>query len=324
MPEWDIYREIRKLLDSGEASSALAAIAEQRGQMPGIPEHVAVLEAQALAMLGRSDDAINALQVAIDLGVGNFWIYFNLAHMLRQAGRPDEGIIASQQAHASLGWPESARNGYRFTHDYFASNIPNWQNWFANHINAAPINCLEIGAWQGGSTCWLLDKVVAPRGGTLISIDTFEGSSEHASFLNRLGADLELIFDDNVRRTGHGRMHRKIVGRSQDVMRWLPDDRFDFIYIDGAHEAKYVIQDAALAWPLLRAGGYMLFDDVGFTFPEAPEQNTANAVDVFCRFFGNEIKVITREWQLLLQRVSPGSRRSGSEPPIAEEIAKPG
>jgi len=41
----------------------------------------------------------------------------------------------------------------------------------------------------------------------------------------------------------------------------LMNEHFDFIYIDGAHEAKFVIQDAVLALPLLKPGGYILFDD---------------------------------------------------------------
>ena len=47
---------------------------------------------------------------------------------------------------------------------------------------------------------------------------------------------------------------------------------YDFIYIDGSHEAKDVLMDAVLAWGLLKVGGVMAFDDYegdGYLEPEA-------------------------------------------------------
>jgi len=124
-----------------------------------------------------------------------------------------------------------------------------------------PIYCLEVGSWQGASATWLLDKVVSARGGLLSCIDTFAGSSEHEALLGSLGSSLEAIFDSNIAKTGYRAMCRKLVGSSQERLRPLPPEAFDFIYIDGAHEAKFVIQDAVLALPLLKPGGYILFDD---------------------------------------------------------------
>ena len=36
------------------------------------------------------------------------------------------------------------------------------------------------------------------------------------------------------------------------------------VYVDGSHHARDVLQDAVLAWGLLRPGGYMIFDDYGW------------------------------------------------------------
>jgi predicted O-methyltransferase YrrM len=215
-------------------------------------------------------------------------------------------FAATRRAHALAGWTESEAHGYVVSHDYFSSNIANWQGWFRDHIRAAPIACLEIGSWQGGSSCWLLDKVVGPRGGRLTCIDLFEGSSEHAGFLAavtaELGGGLETLFDQNIARSGHAEAVRKLVGLSQGVLPRLHGERFDFIYIDGAHEAKFVIQDAVLCWQLLPVGGHMLFDDVPFTFPGRPAQDTARAINFFLSVFEDEIEVIANERQLLLRR----------------------
>jgi predicted O-methyltransferase YrrM len=282
-------------LQAGRAAEALQMLGTP-GVEPGeIWSDFVCLEAECCSAMGRHGDAARALEGAVARGTDNHWVFHGLAREYLILGDAAGYAAALRQAHTALGWPESVRNGYVFTHDYFSANIPDWRRWFATLITAAPIACLEIGSWQGGSTTWLLDKVVGPRGGRLTCIDTFAGSSEHAAVLAKLGRSLEQIFDENVARTGQAGLCQKLVGRSQDVLPWLHDERFDFIYVDGAHEAKYVIQDAVLCWPLLRAGGFLLFDDTNFAFRDQPEQNTRTAVTAFRTWFADEIETLTQD-----------------------------
>ena len=37
--------------------------------------------------------------------------------------------------------------------------------------------------------------------------------------------------------------------------------KYDIIYIDGSHEARDVLEDAVLAYRLLKIGGLLIFDD---------------------------------------------------------------
>lgn len=280
------------LHDRGEANEALRRLTEARAQGQPFWSPLACVEAECLAALGRLPEAVAVLEDAAPRDPGNNWIFYGLAMHYRTLGDPEKSLAAMRRGHACLGWQESERNGYVFTHDFFSANIAHWQAWFTRHITMAPIDCLEIGSWQGGSATWLLDKIVGPRGGSLTCIDTFEGSSEHAGWI-AAGGRLETLFDANIARTGRAAQCRKLVGRSQDVLRGLQPDSYHFIYIDGAHEAKYVIQDAVLCWPLLRAGGYMLFDDADFTFADQPAQNTQTAIAAFIRWFGSELQVLT-------------------------------
>ncbi len=304
--DWSYYESVRALLDSRQEAAALDSLARHRLAAGRLPAPLAVLQAQALTTLGRHRAALDALLEVVARGEADFWTWYNVAEARRHLGDWDGVFEASRQAHALAGWPDSAAHGYRFTHDYFSANLWNWQDWFARHVTAAPVRALEIGSWQGGSACWLLDRVVGPRGGSLVCIDPFAGSSEHAGFLpgvlNDVGASLERLFDDNIARTGRADQVRKLVGYSQDALPSLAGETFDFIYIDGAHEAKFVIQDALLCWRLLPAGGHMLFDDVPFTFADRPEQDTARAIDFFLSLFGDELDVLVRERQLLLRR----------------------
>src|SRR5262249_41378866 len=74
----------------------------------------------------------------------------------------------------------------------------------------------------------------------------------------------------------------------------------------GLNEAKYVIQDALLCWRVLRPGGFLLVDDLGFHFPNNPEQDTAKAIDAFLAWFADELSVIERGRQLLVFKTPAG------------------
>ena len=303
---WEIYNAGRHALGEGRPEQALRILREAPAPDPGQASPLACLEAECLAAMGRAPEAVRLLEGVAARDPNNFWLFYNLATLYRDLGQTENALEATRRVHACLGWAESLRHGYVFTHDFFAANIPDWTDWFSRLILEEPIDCLEIGSWQGGSATWLLDKVVGPRGGTLTCIDTFAGSSEHAGVLGGIGGTLEELFDRNIARTGRAAQCRKLVGRSQDVVRRLADERFDFIYVDGAHEAKYVIQDALLCWPLLRIGGFMLFDDTHFEFAEQPQQNAATAIGAFKSWFADEMEVLTPpEVRQLLVRKRP-------------------
>ena len=298
---WELHQRIRELSDAGEQDAALALIEASRPELAEIKSYVACLEANCHA---RKGDAARGLQILTEVvrgGTDNFWVYYAIAELYRNTGSLDQAIEANRIAHALQGWSESGKKGYIVTHDFFSPNIPNWSRWFAGLITQAPIRCLEIGSWQGTATLWLLDKVVAPRGGLVTTIDTFEGSSEHQPWLHTLGRRLEDFFDDNVARSGHAGLCRKLVGRSADVLLCLYDQTYDFVYVDGAHEAKFVIQDALLSWRILRPGGFLVFDDVDQRLP-APEQNTGTAINAFTTWFADELEIVECERQMLLRK----------------------
>jgi predicted O-methyltransferase YrrM len=300
---WDLYNTIRQVHDGGDPERALALIAAKRAEMYDIRSHVACLEAACQAARGDLTEAIHVLEEQIRERTDNFWVYYAIAEHYRNIGRREEALNAYRTAHALSGWPESKDKGYVFTHDFFSGNIPNWERWFAESITAAPISCLEIGSWQGTSATWLLDKIISRRGGILTCIDTFEGSSEHQPWLHTLGATLEQLFDYNITATGHSHLCRKLVGRSQDILLDLSDQSYDFVYIDGAHEAKFVIQDAILSWKVLRSGGFLIFDDIDYHFSSSPDQDTIKAINAFTTWFGTELEICETNRQMLIRKL---------------------
>jgi predicted O-methyltransferase YrrM len=264
---------------------------------------IADLKALAYVKKGDVRSALVPLNEIVANGHATFHTYYRLAEYHRMLGEYSQTYRYHRLAHAKVGWSESLSHGYTFTHDYFSPAIPHWKHRFTETITASPLNALEIGSWQGGSATWLLDKVISHRGGRLTCVDPFIGSSEHIGIIGDLGNNLERIFDDNVMRTGHGSYVRKLVGFSQQILPSLAGEEFDFIYIDGAHEAKFVIQDAMLCWNLLKKGAFMLFDDLNFTFLNNPEQNTFRATDFFLSVFSDDLEILEKHHQLLIRRI---------------------
>jgi hypothetical protein len=135
-----------------------------------------------------------------------------------------------------------------FTHDWFSQNIENWQRWLGDFQNRPDICALEIGSFEGRSTTWLLENVLTHETSSIDCIDLFTDDYYHrfrcnvAPWANRV------------------RAHR---GPSFSVLPTLTGE-FDIVYVDGDHIPFAVLSDAVLAWPRLKVGGLMIFDDYLF------------------------------------------------------------
>lgn len=105
-------------------------------------------------------------------------------------------------------------------------------------------------------------------------------------------------------RTGVPEKVQKIVGKSYEVMRTLPLNSYDLVYIDGSHVASDVLEDAVLAWQLVKIGGFIIFDDYPFAFTQNPAWNTRIGIDAFMRTFSDKFKVIHKDYQVIIEKRS--------------------
>ena len=183
----------------------------------------------------------------------------------------------------------------KFSQDWFTNTIPNFQ-----YIQTKlPSNeaFLEIGSFEGRSTCWILDNLLS-YDGTLVCVDTFEGGEEHAALDL---TDLRKTFDANVAEIkGTDQAVEVITKTSWEALSELVylDFTFDFIYVDGNHQTPEVLLDACLAFKLLEPNGVMLFDDYG------GGAGVGAAVDAFLKAYSGKLKVIVKNYQLAVQKVS--------------------
>lgn len=141
----------------------------------------------------------------------------------------------------------------KFQSDWFSPNIPHWHE-FLDKFQNVQTTALEIGAFEGRATLWLLENILTQAKSKIYVIDTFEGSPEMEYFDT---TDIQKTFENNISDFKHQVIVE--VGRSQDI---LPIDvMFDFIYVDGSHKAIDVLRDGVQAWDSLKKGGVLIFDD---------------------------------------------------------------
>ena len=130
--------------------------------------------------------------------------------------------------------------------DWFSDRIPAFERRLS-HFKGRPVQCIEIGVAEGRCTKWLVENILTHSDARIRCVDPWE-----------LKPFAEPSFDEKI---GRHRQVIKVKRRSSAALKLLPLASFDFIYIDGNHEARYVLEDAVLSFPLLKPGGILAFDD---------------------------------------------------------------
>ncbi|MDX2228652.1 MAG: class I SAM-dependent methyltransferase [Leptolyngbyaceae cyanobacterium bins.349] len=203
-------------------------------------------------------------------------------------------------------YAQVAQRGYEFTEDWFSINIPVWQYFLTQFVDMPDLRALEIGSWEGRSTCWLLDHVLTHPSARITCVDTFAGSVEHEVLCEQDQVHtIEQRFDANIAKTGSSEKVRKLVGSSQAMLRSLIPDSYHLAYIDASHVAADVLEDTLLTWRLVKVGGAIIFDDYGFQFPEGVTEDPPKlAIDAFLNIFDKKIRLIHQGYQVLIEKIA--------------------
>jgi predicted O-methyltransferase YrrM len=209
-------------------------------------------------------------------------------------------ILAREMHDLFADSPPLPHPKYRFTFDWVAPHAAAWENDLA-HLRGKPnVRGLEIGCFEGQSACWWLDNILTDPTSRLTCVDPFAIPMD--STLLRY---FERYFDHNVAASGAGERVTKLVGSSQVVLRTLPPSHYDFVYVDGSHRVGDVLQDAVLAWTVLRPGGIAMFDDYDLVDDVAPgllARAPGRALDAFISILGESATILRRDWQLILRK----------------------
>ena len=255
-----------------------------------------------------NQDLIQLLEVNTieQLQIGNFAIAKKIYLVARQIDSTYQNDVLD----AILLWRERYLEyceikNYKFTTDWFSYNLPIWQQVLKKFTHLPDLNFLEIGSWEGRTACWLLDNILTHESSRITCIDTFKRSVEHQDFADQFLDSLGSIFDYNINRTGKINQVNKLTGISQEVLRQLYVNTYDFLYIDGSHIAPDVLEDALLGWRLVKVGGIIIFDDYKWDqFTEKPTYHPKLAIDAFLTVFQDRIKLLYQGYQVIIEKTA--------------------
>ena len=129
------------------------------------------------------------------------------------------------------------------------------------------IDFLQIGAYTGDASEWMLNNILTDPTSWLTDIDTWSGSEEEAHKCFDWN-ELEQFYDNRMSKYSNV---CKIKSYSDKFLLSAEENHYDFIYIDGDHTANGAYLDAHLSWNTLKPYGIMAFDDYQWSHESGEE-----------------------------------------------------
>ncbi len=170
-------------------------------------------------------------------------------------------------------------------HDTFCDYIyPEWKG--------KPTNYLEIGVFEGMSMTWMMMHTLTHPASRAVGIDPWLmvpkiTSSKMEDVMNRAYHNTSPWLDRcKLIRGVSDMVLRAMSGR---VFPGIENGHFDLCMIDGSHSELCVWNDARLVLPLLRNGGWMMFDDVE---SDPAKARVKKGIDAFVGEVGDQVKLI--------------------------------
>ena len=71
------------------------------------------------------------------------------------------------------------KDGKEYTNDWFDHQL-RYFNSILQEFKGRDVKFLEVGSWEGRSTCWMLDNILTSKDSSITCIDSWQGGWEHS------------------------------------------------------------------------------------------------------------------------------------------------
>ena len=208
-------------------------------------------------------------------------------------------------------------DNFKFTNNWF--NDAAKHQWEKLISQIKPKKILEIGSYEGASTCYLIEKLAQENPIEIHCIDAWSIEMGEESDYKHYGSNIDMSavesrFRQNTKfaiEKSPKKVNLTIDKGFSDVQlsKLLSNGKknyFDFIYIDGSHLGPDVLCDAVLSFRLLKVNGVMAFDD--YLWPSANKNLTRipkMAIDSFVNLYSEKIAIFNAPlYQIYLKKIS--------------------
>ncbi len=160
---------------------------------------------------------------------------------------------------------------------------------------------LQLGVFTGDASVWIVENIFTGICCWLIDVDTWQGSDEPdhepMDFTDVLKVYLLKV-----------EKYKDVIETYRTTTTWhlssvRREPSYDFIYIDADHTTVGVILDAELAWPQLKSGGIMAFDD--YTWQHAsgdPRLAPQVGIDLFLHRHQSDYELLAKNNQVWIRK----------------------
>lgn len=157
---------------------------------------------------------------------------------------------------------------------------------------------LQIGAYCGDASVWMVENLLTGRDAVLADVDTWKGSQE----VDHQSIDFDAVLEYYLSRPGiaYGGVRWTRCTSDEYFARFPSWERYDFIYVDGSHEAEQVLRDAVHAEQGLAPGGLLAFDD--YKWGPHLHNRPAVAIDAFLNIYDHKFDVLEADLQVWVRK----------------------
>lgn len=192
---------------------------------------------------------------------------------------------------------------YEFSDGPAWGHEEHWRFWLRQYAGQPNLAALEIGSYEGKSAVWLLDNVLYGGGCTMTCIDCWDDEINDGMG----GYAAKFTFTDNIVASGRCDDVEIMHEFSAPALMKLATMRnryehYDICYIDGGHDARTCLTDSVLAWPLVKRGGTIIWDDHQWNLGGHPTECPQIAIDSFLRVFEGQYEILGIGWQLAVRK----------------------
>lgn len=182
----------------------------------------------------------------------------------------------------------------------FPNPPPNFEGRFYNKnpgidwapyipMDYRPISYLEIGVADGGNAIYVADSFCKHPESKLHCVDPWIDYEEYPEYKGEQEIGWN-TFNKNIENSPHHSKFSVYRGFSDAVVPSFPNEYFDIIFVDGNHETDYVYRDGQMALDKVKKGGYIIFDDYTYSWPQ-----TVKGIEMFLNDYGNKITIVMKD-----------------------------
>lgn len=181
---------------------------------------------------------------------------------------------------------------------WFRKAKPEFQK-FLSPLKGEKVKFLQIGAFAGDASFWMLKEVLTNTDSQLFDVDTWEGSEEHIDLKGKFH-HIEAAYDAKTMSFTNVVKNKM----TSDDFFLRNRNKFDFIYIDGDHSSYQVAIDAENALKVCKVGGIIAFDDYGWDGMKDEVTRPKQAIDRFLKTHAKRLKVLHKQYQVWVRVMS--------------------